>query len=355
MKMKSRTMKPDIQALDSQWQVSLQQLFAQTRVNRNQHAFVLTREPDFFRLLPYQGQRSVVLGACRHTDLLGAMTVHLDQYFIDGEARWCAYTADLKVHVQARGQGVGDALMQASVKWAREQVADPLFLTTVAADNPDGLRKNQKLAPWVSMQKARDLATVFYPCLPLSSRRQYPPSHKGHAFSVRTLVLSDFTQREAWWHLWQQCAQKRQGQRVYSSPALSHLPPAQHWLGLFEGEHLVGALGLWDQRAYRQITLPYQPRLIQRWLYAGEQAVALWCGVHLWILPTHRQKLPLLLRQARQWVGAQGGRLLGLAFDRHDPMGPFLCQGVHQTNDLHLLSSEPFQKHYPFQAELALG
>ncbi len=346
-----------IQTLDKRWQIPLQELFAQTRVNNNQQAFVLTRQPDFFRLLPYQGKRSAVLGACRGDVLLGAMTVHLEQYFIDGEVRWGVYTADLKVHVNARGQGIGDALMQSSVEWARAQVDNPLFLTTVAADNPAGLRKNQKLAPWVTMQKNRELATVFYPCMARPALVGTLPRHSPNAggrFQVRTLRMEQPAQRENWWRLWQQCALTRQGQRVYTSE-LSALPPAQIWLGLFEGDTLVGALGLWDQRAYRQVTVPYQPRLMQHWLYAGEQAVALWCGVHLCVLPTHRRAVAVLLAHARQWVGARGGRLLGLAFDRQDPLSAWLCQGLYQTNALYLLSSEPFRKSYPFHAELALG
>lgn len=340
-----------IQELDEHWQLPLQQLFAQTRVNHNKQAFVLTREPDFFRLLPYQGQRSAVLGACEGNTLLGAMTVHIDQYFLEGEVRWGAYTADLKVHTEARGQGVGDALMQASVAWAQEQVERPLFLTTVAADNPAGLRKNQKLAPLVNMQKARALATVFYPCIALP--RSFHPRREGR-FQVQVLQMTDALQRETWRQLWMQCAATRQGQRVYASD-LPHLPPAEVWLGVFEGQTLVGALGLWDQRAYRQITVPYQPRWMQHWLYAGAQAVALWCGVHLCVLPTHRRAVSVLLAHARYWVGSNGGRLLGLAFDRQDPLSTWLCQGIHQTNDLYLLSSEPFQKSYPFHAELALG
>lgn len=345
-----------IQTLDKRWQIPLQELFAQTRVNHNQQAFVLTRQPDFFRLLSYQGQKSAVLGACQGDALLGAMTVHLDQYFIDGEVRWGAYTADLKVHLNARGQGVGDALMQSSVAWARAQVDNPLFLTTVAADNPAGLRKNQKLAPWVTMQKSRDLATVFYPCIarPALVRCDPAPKVKAGRFHVQTLQMDQAAQRESWWRLWQQCALTRQGQRVYASD-LSALPPAQIWLGLFEGDTLIGGMGLWDQRDYRQITLPYQPRVMRHWLYAGEQAVALWCGVHLCVLPTHRRAVAVLLAYARQWVGARGGRLLGLAFDQQDPLSPWLCQGIHQTNVLYLLSSEPFRKPYPFHAELSLG
>jgi GNAT superfamily N-acetyltransferase len=344
---------PLFKCLDSQWQDPLQNLFAQTQVNHNAQAFVLKRQPDFFRLMAYQGQKSFVLGAIENDQLLGAMTVNLDQVFFDGQKRWCAYTADLKVLAAARGRGVGDRLMQYAVQVSRAQTPDVLMLTTVTADNPAGLRKNQKLYPLVHMQPVAELDTVFFPC-------GVPAPHTGNpgAFYTRVLDLTQDRDRQQALALWQARASYRQGQRVYQDFKEPFLPPAQFWLGLFQSQptpHLVGFLGLWDQRSYRQITLPNQPWILQQWLYAQSEAVSLWCVLHLTLEPQHRRHLPLLLAAAQRQVSQQKGRLLGLAIDRADPLAAHLPRWPQQRNLLHLLSSELPQKAYPFHGELALG
>ncbi len=344
------------ECLDSHWQTPLQDLFAQTQVNHNAQAFILRRQPDFFRLMAYQGQKSFVLGAIENDQLLGAMTVSLDQVFFDGQKRDCAYTADLKVLPAARGRGIGDGLMQYAIHVSRAQNPEVLILTTVTADNPAGLRKNQKLYPLVHMQPVADLETVFYPCgvnFPEGARHAHRKS-----FYTRTLDFSDESDRQQALLLWQARSPYRQGQRVYQDFEAPHLPPAQSWIGLFKAQpspHLVGFLGLWDQRACRQITLPNQSRLLQQWLYAQGAAVSLWCVVHLALAPQHRRHLTLLLNAAHRHVSHRKGRLLGLAIDRQDPLYAHLPRWPQQRNALRLLSSELPQKAFPFHAELALG
>lgn len=351
----------EIGELSPRWQGELQQLFAQTQVNHNAQAFVMKREPDFFRLLRYQGQRAFTLGAYQADRLWGAMTVSLDQWYVDGQWRDCAYTADLKVSPEARGQGLGDALMQGAIHLARRELNHPLIWTTVAADNPAGLRKNQKLAPLVHMQKVGDLSTVFFPCLPafdnlpkLSTGSAACAQTRHGRLTLRRLNCSQPADQQLWLNFWQTWAPYRQGSRHYKRWGEKHFPPMQLMLGLFAGTELVGSLGLWNQQDCRQITLPRQPQLIQQYIYSGQGSVALWCGVHLAMHPGYRRALPVLLRTACREVAQRGGRLLGLAVDRQDPLFEFLPQPYAQ-NHLLLLSSEQPRKAYPFHAELALG
>lgn len=348
------------ECLDSHWQTPLQELFAQTQVNHNAQAFILRRQPDFFRLMRYQGRKAFVLGAIEQGELLGAMTVNIDQVFFDGQKRRCAYTADLKVLAAARGRGIGDGLMQYAVQVARAQDPDILILTTVTADNPAGLRKNQKLYPLVHMQSVAALETVFFPCgvsLP-QALLQRAPRISPSAFYTAPLDLHSSRDRAQVLSLWQSCSPYRQGQRVYDDLKDPFLPPAQAWIGLFKAQptpHLVGVLGLWDQRDCRQITLPHQPRYLQQWLYARSQALALWCVVHCVLAPQYRRHFPLLLAAAYRHASQQGGRLLGMALDRADPLSAHLPRWPQQRNVLRLLSSEQPQKAYPFHGELALG
>lgn len=346
------------ECLDSRWQSDLQHLFAQTQVNHNAQAFILKRQPDFFRLMNYQGQKHFVLGAIEHEQLLGAMTVNIDRVFFDGQMRWCAYTADLKVLPIARGRGIGDRLMQYAIQVCREHVPDVLVLTTVAADNPAGLRKNQKLYPLIHMQPVADLETVFFPCGVSLPQLNSAYRSQEHAFYTRPLDLNQDQDRQQVLDLWQERSKYRQGQRVYEHLSGSSFPPAQVWIGLFKAKPtpcLVGFLGLWDQRACRQITVPNQPHFLQQWLYAQSEAISLWCVLHLSLAPQYRRHFPLLLSAAHRCVSAQKGRLLGLAMDRADPLYAHLPRWPQQRNALQLLSSEQPRKAYPFHAELALG
>lgn len=351
------------ECLESHWQSDLHALLAQTQVNHNTQAFILKRQPDFFRLMGYQGRKGWVLGAIEQGQLVGAMTVNIDRVFFDGQMRWCAYTADLKVLPAARGRGVGDGLMQYALQVSRQYDPNILFLTTVAADNPAGLRKNHKLYPQAHMQAVADLETVFFPCgLPLSQTHRAVSRGLGlfrqPTFYTRLLDLTQAPDRQGVLKLWQERSRYRQGQRVYEQLDVSFFPPAQSWVGVFRrfpNPHLVGFLGLWDQRDCRQITLPHQPHLLQQWLYAQSEALALWCVVHLTLIPQHYRQLPLLLSAAHRCVSEQGGRLLGLALDQRDPLSTHLPRWLQQRNTLHLLSSELPRKAYPFHAELSLG
>lgn len=348
------------ECLDRDWQGPLQALFAKTQVNHNAQAFILRRQPDFFRLMRYQGRKAFVLGAIEQDQLLGAMTVNIDQVFFDGQKRECAYTADLKVIPTARGRGIGDGLMQYAVQIARAQDPEILILTTVTADNPAGLRKNQKLYPLVHMQSVAELETVFFPCGVSIPRALLPQTKVGSqtAFYTAPLNFAQCSDRQQALALWQSRSPYRQGQRVYADFKAAFFPPTQAWIGLFKAQptpHLVGFLGLWDQRDCRQITLPRQPPLLQRWLYAGSEALALWCVVHCVLLPQYRRHFPLLLTAAYRHASQQGGRLMGLAIDRADPLQTHLPAWPQQRNGLRLLSSELPQKAYPFHGELALG
>ncbi len=345
---------PSIQVLDSTWQQSLHQLSEHMQINHNAQAFVMRRQPDFFSLMQYQGRHGVVLGAVRGASLLGAMTVNFDRVFYDGTPRWCAYTADLRVSPAARGQGLGDRLMQAAIDLAFEKHPHCVILTSVTCDNAAGLRKNEKLFPRVHMQKMTQIQTLFYPCfkLPSALSMPVPETLKVHV----TSQLSEPLQHEVN-ALWQRRSCRTQAGRIYENLFKArHAPPVQYHVYLRADHQLVGYLGLWDQSQHRQITLPNQPALLKNWLYGKQsRSLAMLCGTHLCVEPAFRRYLPLLVQASLTKGRHMGQRILGLALDTADPLHCFLPTWPHQQNKLWLLSSEATTHAYPFRPELALG
>ena len=340
----------DIKPLGSRWQSALQHLSQAIQVNNNSKAFVMHREPDFFRLLRYQGQNSVVLGACRQDILLGSVTVHFDELYIDKERRSCAYIADLKVSLEERGKGMASKLVAAATE-AAHAAGHHLVLSVVAADNTGALRT------FAHLQKLKDFKAYYFPVLWDGRPQQLPLGWAWHVYGEVPSALKGKMDE-----LWRQQAPSRQGARHYAEGFMEahHFPDAQHWLVLRAGDEVKGFWGLWDQRGSRQVRVPNQHPMIQRWLYASRSndataSLALLSGIHLcWPANVYRY-FPQLIQQAIQFCRQNQMRIFCFTLDDQDPLTEAFPRAWFQTNDLLLLGSESLHKPLPFAAEFGLG
>lgn len=335
-------------------QAELHSILRRVAVGSASQAYTLRREPDFFGLLGFQGLDYRVLVA-RSTPadrkLLGLMTLILERVYLNGEMRQIAYTGDLRLRPEARGQGLGDALMQEAIALARGLGGSdiPVF-TCVATDNPAGLRKNQKLAAsmGLNMQQLTLLNACFFPALPLPLRR--PPG-----FRLRSATAEDLPAMAA---LWADLAPGRHLSRAYTAwQGDAHFPPLQprDWLlAEYKGE-LIGFMGLWQQQTLRQVHLLQLPLPLRLLGQSPDAPLKLAHGVHLCLQPAYRNYLPELLKQSLQIVRQRGALVLALAMDTQDPLAEWLPMSLGRASQLRLLGSCLPDPAYPYHVETSLG
>jgi len=329
----------------------LLKLLAEVPVQSPDLNYALLREPDFFASLKYQGHASRVLVLRQAEQILGLMSLSFDEIYLDGQPRTVAYTGELKLLPQVRGQGLADLLMQQAVLMAREVCGpDVPILTCVAADNLAGLKKNQNLAQagLVNMQQLTAITACFFPALPL-------PLRISAGITLRPASLADFADMAA---LWQLVAPARQLSRVYrdweKTPHFPGLQP-EDWLLLCYREQIVGFVGLWNQQALRQILLPRLPLSVRILGQPARQPLKLVHAVHLCLHPEFQTYLPELIKSALHQIRNQGQILLTLAMDSEDPLLELLPLALGRSSQLHLLGSHLPVRPYPFQMEIALG
>ncbi|MGV3524102.1 MAG: GNAT family N-acetyltransferase [Candidatus Sericytochromatia bacterium] len=333
-------------------QTGLQRLLQVAPVVTPTQVMISERQPDYFALLRLQGVAHRVLVARHQGEIQGMLSVCLDQVWLDGVCQRVAYTQELKVSPAARGQGLGDQLMQAGIAACRELAGPdvPIF-TCVARDNPVGRAKNQALgrAGVVEMLPLRELETWFFPARlpwiwPLAA-----------GFQARVARPDEQPQLAEFWQRW---APQRQLARVYGPerPWAQALPLAtQDWLWLEDRQGVAGMLGLWDQRPWRQIRLPRCPLPLRLLGYRPGEILPLVLGVHLCLRPDAYAGLPVLLKAALAQTRQRGALLLGMAWDTQDPLLRFLPKTTGSASRMQLLGSLRPQTDDPFYMEISLG
>lgn len=313
-------------------------------------SYSMEREPDAFALSPLQGAGSLLLVACdAQAAILGLICISRDRVWLDGEAREILYTSELRVAPEARGQGLGDRLMRAAAAYALDQGHEIPHFNCVATGNPVGLRMNRYLseAGLSPMSVVGEILTAFWPC------RLAPLWPLRHNMQYRLAEASDRAEMAA---LWDEIAPRRQLARAYTEGEWGHssrFPQAQAWVLAHAGNRLMGFVGIWDQRALRQIRMQ-NPGPVMR-LISGNGPLALAHCLHLCLRPEARPWLPGLLRQALQQAQALGAQLLSLALDAQDPLTAWLPQRLGSLGRMHLLASLSPHKSLPYHLEMSLG
>lgn len=332
----------------------LQAILRQVPVGSASQAYTLRREPDFFGLLNLQGLEHRVLVARSPSEahqIVGLMSVILERVHLNGQVGQVAYTGDLRLLPEARGQGLADALMQEAIAVARQMGgADIPVFTCVATDNPAGLRKNQKLAAsmGLTMHELTRLNVCFFPALPL-------PVRKPAGLRLRCAEAEDMPAMAA---LWAEVAPRRHLSRAYAQWAdQPHFPPLrpQDWLlAEYQGQ-VIGFMGLWQQQALRQVHLLQLPLPLRLLGQSPGSPLKLAHAVHLCLQPAYRNYLTELLKFGLQIVRQRGALVLAMALDKQDPLTEWLPMSLGRTSELRLLGSCLPDPAYPYHVETSLG
>lgn len=315
--------------------------------------YCLEREPEAFALPDYQGVETKILVASENDRLLGLICLSVDQVYFEGEPQPVGFSSELRVLPDARGKGLGQRLEAAL--WQTLQVIAgerAILYTAVDRHNPVGLRMNQSLGQQglTQMEVQTEILTCFWPVL----QAAWPlPARQGYLYRLATPC--DYPAMQA---LWAELSPQRQLARYYAPgewASARHFPAAQRWILVESPQELLGFIGLWDQRALRQIQLLEPPWLMRALGWRPGRAMPLGHGLHLCLRPQARPALSGLIRRAMREAQGLGLQILSLALDTQDPLSEWLPRYQGSYGRMHLLGNQRPAKLKPFHLEMSLG
>lgn len=297
-----------------------------------------TREPSYFDAAVVDGHfRQVVVVRCTATQQVVGMGVRsVFAAYVDGQPANVGYLSGLRLLPAYRGQA---GLLARGYRFLRQLHDDrraPYYLTTVAADNHAATRilSSQRAGlpvyhPWGRYH------TLTYAARPASGRA---PGQ----ITVRAATPGDGPAVAAW--LARQGARRQffpvLGEEEFNGhPRRMHQLRPESILLAYEADRLVGVIGVWDQRPFKQtIVAGYS-----RWLQLARPCynVAARLGAKPALPPvgqtlnvvyaaflTAEEDRPevavALLHGAQAEAHAQGGNLLLVGLHESDPLLPAL-------------------------------
>ncbi|MBT9546220.1 MAG: hypothetical protein IV090_12585 [Candidatus Sericytochromatia bacterium] len=345
-------------------------LSAEVPVSTPAFAYTLERSPDFFAFARAQAPRSDILVAGQTEDVKGFISVCFNRVWLEGRVQDTVYTGDLRVAQAARGWGLGDQLMQASIALAHQERPLPVF-NCVLKDNPVGLKMNANLAREgiTEIVPIGDIGlTMLFPLLGFSKPQTW-------GFVITRAQESDFAEM---FELWQAVKSKQHLARAWDRlqwrswiEATPGLALSDYLLARNAQGELCGFFAVWNQQPIRRVRLRrVHPllsgaRRVERLLRTTTQTqfipgqgdiLPVRQVLNLCIAGHAAKAFPALLEAALS-TGKDSPFLLGIALDRRDPLQYWLDRFAGSRSELVLLSNYRFV--HPgrglFHLEIGLG
>jgi len=230
----------------------------------------IDRRPDFFALTRLEdGWRLAV--AEREGMIVGCICFSERLCHMDGAPRLTGYVGDLKVHPAHRDAIVADGLCRYAAEQMQGLPEDTPVLITVLAGNT---AMERRLGGPRGLPRFTRIATIRTHSLSILWKRgrSTPDSEGGR--SSRGQQSVDI--RRAEWNdiremadLWRKVAPHRQFSPVHDADSLAQwireapgLDISDYRLVRDRNRRLLGFVGLWDQRAFKQLSVvSYSPRM----------------------------------------------------------------------------------------------
>jgi hypothetical protein len=218
-------------------------------------SIAFAREPSYFAAAAVEG-RSVQVGVARDREagrLVGMGSRSVNRRFVNGEQLPVGYLSGLRLLPEFRGQASLLARGYRFLRQLHEDQAAPYYLTTIAADNE--VARNV-------LTSGRAGLPIYHPCgdyctLTVSTSRFYI---NGTPHRVATQIRpANEPDRNAILKFLNDNGPARNffpsyesGDLFTTGGLLCGLAPDRILLA-FQGNEIVGTLGCWDQRAFKQI------------------------------------------------------------------------------------------------------
>lgn len=275
----------------------LRQLLANTPMEGS-ISLAFAREPSYFGAAEVDGDFVQVVAVRDRTSgkIIGMGSRAVSKHFVNGAPQPVGYLSGLRLLPEYRGQA---RLLARGFEMFRELHQDRLtsiYLTTIAEDNAPALRllaaNRAKMPVYRYLGKYVTLVLRH-----LRSKRQQTSVSKCDTEDHVQIRTAQETDREVLWNFLSQEGARRQffpalrsAELFASHGRLKNLTPQQTWLA-FRRDELIGTLGLWDQRAFKQICVSGY----QAWTNVARpfyNAWARWRGAPQ--LPTPGSRLPAI-------------------------------------------------------------
>ncbi|HWL39686.1 MAG TPA: GNAT family N-acetyltransferase [Gemmatimonadaceae bacterium] len=223
----------------------------------------IDRAPDFLALNRLEGDRWRLAVAERNGAIVGCVAFSERAVFVNGLRTRTGYVGDLKVHPDHRDTTIADALSM----WAESACnglppRSPVVITVLAGNRA----MERRLAGPRGVPRFDKVGTIRTHSITILWKRGRLSHFGARAITTTPAAWSDLPQMA---ELWNRVARRRQLAPTMTAQSLAAwiraapgLDISSYRLARSRSGELLGFLAVWDQRAFKQLTVvAYSPRM----------------------------------------------------------------------------------------------
>jgi hypothetical protein len=307
----------------------------------------IDRRPDFFALNRLEGQRWQVGVAELAGRVVGCIAISERRAFVNGVETLTAYVGDFKVHPDHRDTRIADALSHYGERACADlPAAAPVMITVLAGNRA----MERRLSGPRGVPAFRKLATVRTHSIPILWHRRIAA---GGTLLIETARWSDLNEML---RLWNKVAPQRQLAPVFTATSMAEwirgapgLDISSYRLARSVNGELLGFFAVWDQRAFKQLSVVgYSRRMsvaraafnalapavsAERLPRRGEPLPCV-SAANICVLESRPDVLRALVLAAYNDLRGRQYSFMNIGLDRRDPLGTSLDGLLAQPTDV---------------------
>jgi ribosomal protein S18 acetylase RimI-like enzyme len=309
------------------------------------------RAPDFFALNRLEGDKWRLAVAERAGEIVGCICFSERESYLDGVAQRTGYVGDLKVHPGHRDSVIADCLSRYAAECMNELPERTPVLITVLAGNA---AMERRLGGPRGLARFSHVATIRNHSLSILWKRHDRSHRDDLGVTVSAAGWSDIDAMAA---LWQDVAAQRQLAPIHDADSLAqwiHEAPGldigDFRLARTRRGRLLGFVGLWDQRLFKQLTVvSYSKRMafarrafnIIASIAGGQRLPSpgaplnVVTATHVCVPHDRADVLRTLLVSAHNELRGSDCSVLNVGLDKKDPLGAAFEFLFAQPTDVH--------------------
>jgi len=307
----------------------------------------IDRAPDFFTLNRLEGERWRLAVAEREGQIVGCICTSERDCYVDGDRKRIGYVGDLKVHPAHRDSVIADGLSRYAAEFMTAlPESAPVLITVLAGNTP----MERRLGGPRGLARFSRVATIRTHSLSILWERRNPVSWAR----VTPASWNDIEEMAA---LWCDVSRLRQLAPAHDADSLARwvreapgLDIEDFRLARGSDGKLLGFIGLWDQRRFKQLTVvSYSRRMAvarrvfnavapltgsERLPQAGAPLNVV-TATHVCVPRDRADVLRALIVSAHNELRGSGCSLLNVGLDVNDPLAVALKGLFAQPTDIH--------------------